>query len=190
MRSIIKKFYIIPCILLALVFLMGAEDCSGRSDEEKAQQKTRNAAVDDRYDNLRQAEKVAPQPRQANFPLRRALVEMTKREDLLNHPWYLYFLGDNGNTIGYFVSKYPPINGCAFLSSTEEVHTEWEGTTVLTAPSLDGIYYGGSGSSASCDLWVVFDITTGAMVKVIGLKAFVADAPLRVDAGPVKIASR
>ncbi len=84
-----------------LLLLVGTAASCGDSKIEQQRQ----AAVNQRANVFAQAEKVAPAPNSVNFPLRRALVEFTQREDLLNHPWYVYILADTGNVIGYYVAK-------------------------------------------------------------------------------------
>lgn len=166
---------------------MGANDCSDNNSKAAEQ---RAAAVAQRVNNFDVAEKVAPAPTSVNFPLRKALVEFTKRQDQLNHPWYVYILGDNGNQVGYYVAKTKPVNSCNFLSSTEDVFDKGEGSgLVLTAPSLDGIFYGGAGGAASCDAWFFFDATTDALIEIRGVKFFTADQPLRLDAKPIEVAN-
>lgn len=173
--------------LMSLLILMGASECSGDNTALIDQQ--RKTSVNTRAEALARAEARVPVPRPQNFPLRQALSDFTLREDMLDHPWYMYILGDNGNVIGYYVSKVVPVNSCAFLSSTEQVWTgtQSEGSQVLTAPSLDGIYYGGAGASSGCDEWFLFDLATNAMIKIRGTKFFVADQPLRLEADPITV---
>jgi hypothetical protein len=150
----------------------------------------RKVAVVERAHVFQRAANMIPTPFTKNFPLRRTLAEMTKREDLLNHPWFVYMLGENGNVIGYYVARTVPINGCDFLSSTEDI---WQGDGVsqkMTAPSLDGVYYGGGGAMGGCDVWVWLDAATGAEIKVKGVNFYVADQPLRVLAKPIRVSNR
>lgn len=183
-----KQILIVAAIGCFAVMSMAADDCS---DTPKTAEEQRRSAVDQRTGNFSRAEAIAPAPNSTNFPLRKALVEFTKRQDLLNHPWYVYILGDNGNVIGYYVAQTKPVNSCNFLSSTEDVDwNEGAGGVVLTAPSLDGIFYGGSGGAASCDAWFFFDTTTDALVEIRGVKFFTADQPLRLDAKPIEVQTK
>jgi hypothetical protein len=150
-------------------------------------QSEREQSVDFRYQNFVRAEAIHPLPAQQNFPLRDLLVEYTRRQDLVNHPWYIYILGENGNVVMYFVSTTMPLNACTFLSSTEEVYGSSQGNLVLTAPSLDGIYYGGSGASAVCTGWIVKDAATSALGVIYGDKLLVFDQPLLLEAEPIRI---
>ena len=143
---------------------------------ESKQENLREKSVDTRIDTMDRAQKQYPLPLTANFPIREALVKYTSRQDLINHPWYVYVMGDNGNIIGYYVAKTTPINECNFLS-----------TTVNDLPSLDGIYYGGGGSQGACDGRFFFDYTTDAMIMIRGLNYFVSDIPLLVDAEPIRV---
>lgn len=171
--------------LVGLMVVLGASEC-----EETSTEKQRSDAVDKRGKVFHRAEKKYPIPDQAlnNFPLRQALVKMTEREDLVNHPWYVYILGENGNVIGYYVAQHSPVNSCNFLSSTED--TDNDSGVVLTAPSLDGVYYGGGGASAGCDSWFFFDAATDAMIRVRGMAFYTADSPLNLDAKAIKVERR
>ncbi len=194
MRRVVRLSSLTGLLLLAFVVFGGAssgDSCSNGDTRGNIDQQ-RQQAVQQRADVYQSAASVAPPPRPVNFPLRKALVEFTNREDMLDHPWYVYILGDNGNTIGYYVAKSAPVNSCAFLSSTEQVWTggqDGNASQVLTAPSLDGIYYGGSGSATGCDEWFLFDLATNALIKFRGLHFYVADQPLRIQADAIKVAA-
>lgn len=177
--------------LIAVLLLIGAlgitlAACNGDSAKKQTMQRRQSIAA--RADAFARAEAAAPLPRPTNFPLRKALVEFTKRQDLTNHPWYVYILADTGNMIGYYVATTVPINACDFLSSTEDVRDDDDGNLVLTAPSLDGMFYGGSGASSGCDAWFFFDSTTNALIQIRGVKFFSTDQPLKVDAKPINVA--
>ena len=148
---------------------------------------SRRESISFRDQNFARAEAKFPLPTQQNFPLRELLVEYTERQDMVNHPWYTYILGENGNVVSYFVSTTMPLNACAFLSSTEDVMHGADGDLVLTAPSLDGIFYGGSGASVACTGWIVKDAATNAMGIIYGDKLLVFDQPLLLDTEPVRI---
>lgn len=174
------------CALVLLVG-MGASECEG--DDPGAGQ--RKESVKARADTFSKAERKYPLPKTENFPLRRMLIEMTKREDLANHPWYVYVLADTGNVIGYYVAKTAPINACNFLSSTEVITSgeddgsdgSGSGNVVVHAPSIDGVFYGNS----QCDVVVFEDYTTSAIVKLGDVKYFVADKPLNLEAEAISV---
>lgn len=179
MRSV--KIPVLPLIAVVAVIIIGsayaASSYSGPSPSD-----ARKTAVENRADNFNRAAALIPDPHNTNFPKRRALSQMNNHEDKTG-PWYVYVDGDNGNTIGYYVAKYPPISSCDFLSSTEDVWTNDKTALKMQSPSYDGIYYG------ACDpsIWVIFDYSSGAEIKVIGFKGFVADKPLALNVQPIKI---
>lgn len=172
------KFFIFAALLL--VVGMGASEC----DDTNVDDKQRESSVKARAQTFAKAEAKIPLPTTSNFPLRQTLVEMTKREDLANHPWYIYVLGDAGNQIGYYVGKTAPVNACNFLSSTQKVKEDYDGgNLILQAPSIDGIYYG----NAQCNVWVFLDYASGALIKIGDVKFFTSDKPLNVNSEAIKV---
>lgn len=167
-------------IILAVAF--GVTGCTGDPPASI------DAQANERFDALDKASRLYPVPKLENYPLRQALVEFTERQDEIK-PWYVYLLGMDGNAIGYYVAKTVPINSCNFLSSTEKL---WQGTEgrsqIFTAPSLDGIYYGGGGTQAGCDSWFFFDEATNALIQIRGVNFFAVDQQLVLDAKPIKVA--
>jgi hypothetical protein len=158
-----------------------AEDTNQtRSDQRKSAQQSRGEAE-------QAASAKYPIKKNVNFPKRGMLVEMAAREDLTNHAWYVYVLADTGNVIGYYVAETVPINACNFLSQNQEIvkadYGEGWSSHVLSLPSLDGMYYGNS----ECNVWVFQDAATGAVVKLGGVKFFVADAPLSIEAEAIRV---
>ena len=164
---------------IALFMVTTAESCDGStSNSKQAEQavKTRSATFD-------RAEKQAPVPNITTFPRRKTLVNSTLRESQEHHPWYVYVLGLNGNVVNYFVAKSIPVNDCDYLSSTEAPSDHWDGTVVLRAPSLSGIFQ----SSSGCNTLIFFDLTTDAEIRLSGLNTFVTDRPLRVEAEAIRV---
>lgn len=180
-----RKFLILLGVMFLASFSIIGADCE---EGNKTLQEQRADSINTRAESFSRAENQHPVPRNENFPIRDALVEFTIRQDLVNHPWYTYIFGDNGNVIGYYVTKTGPINSCNFLSSTEEVRDGGKSSDIiLTAPSIDGIYYGGGGSQGSCDKWFFFDYTTNAMIEIRGLNFFTSDRPLLINAEPIRV---
>lgn len=167
--------------LAILLVMVGTVACTG--NKEAIRQRVQS--IEERTEMFARAEAKIPVPRTENFPLRGVLAEYTRRQDLVNHPWYTYILSDDGRVTHYFVSTTVPVNSCAFLSSTEDVADRYEGDPVLTAPSLDGIYYGGSGASAACNGWIFIDAGTGIMGMVFGTKIVTFDAMLVLETEPI-----
>ncbi len=172
-----KRFMVILVALVTLAALL----CIGCDSTDSLQVQQRKESIDNRAETMARAEALYPVPETQNFPLRALLVEYTKRQDLVNHPWYTYIMSDTGAITHYFVSTTVPVSTSAFLSSTEDVLYS---STVVTAPSLDGIYYGGAGSTTGSNGWIFIDAATGAMGIAYGQKILTFDAPLILETEP------
>lgn len=159
-----------------LMFVIAGVTLAACGDDDTASQQ-REAAVEDRAEAMEVAESLHPAPDPENFPIREALVKFTERQDLINHPWYIYILGMNGNYVGYFVGQTYPVNACNFLSSTEDIRGNSNTKVVVTAPSYDGVYYGNS----QCDVYFFFDVETDAMHTFQASMWFASDIPLDLD---------
>lgn len=170
-----------------VIFLLGLSifitGCIGDDTGDKQ----RDESVDFRWQAHERAREKYGMPNVQNFPLYQLLKEYTEKADLLNHPWYTYIYSDDGRVTHYFVSTTVPVNSCAFLGSTEDVETKHEGTIVLTAPSLDGIFYGGAGAASACNGWIFKDAATGALGLIFGTKIQSYEAPLILETEPVLI---
>lgn len=165
-------------LMIALIAVFGAAACT----EAENLDKSRSDAVTARERNFDRAEAMWPAPTNlSNFPIRRALVEFTERQDLINHPWYIYIMGLDGSQIGYFVGQTYPINACNFLSSSERFVDTGNTEQVVTAPSYDGIFYGGGGSQAGCNSYFFFDVETNAMITFTADLWTASDQPLSFD---------
>lgn len=176
---------LIAFALLMVVVATVAAGCGGQTNDRLQEQRKKSVVT--RSEAFAKAEAAAPQPRPSNFPLRKALAEFTQRQDMIDHPWYVYILAQTGNVVGYYVGKTVPINACNFLSSTEAVDSSENGKVILTAPSLDGMYYGGAGASSGCDAWFFFDSATDALIQIRGVQFFATDQPLRLEADPIQV---
>ncbi len=174
-----KRYVFVAIALLALIVPLTA--CDGENAKLAEQRKN---SVDFRAEMMARAEALIPAPQAQNFPLRQVLAEYTRREDMPNHPWYTYIMSDTGAITHYFVSTTVPVSTNAFLGSTESVYYSGNGNLVLTAPSLDGIYYGGSGSVTGLNGWIFIDAATGAMGIVYGTNILTFDSPLILQTEP------
>jgi hypothetical protein len=180
-----KKLQVIGAIIAILCVSMLLLTSCETGNPTASQQRTES--INFRSDMWNRAEAKYPLPYTKNFPLRGVLYEYTLRQDMVNHPWYTYILSDYGTITAYFVSTTLPVSTSAFLSSTEDL-TSWNGEpVVLTAPSLDGMYYGGSGSTTSNSGWIFIDATTGAMGVIYACKIITFDAPLILETEPLLI---
>jgi hypothetical protein len=174
-------------ILLALV---AVATLVGVGCERDQATQLREESVDSRTAMMARAEALYPMPMTQNFPMRALLVEYTERCDQVNHPWYTYIMSDTGAITHYFVSTTIPVSTNAFLGSTEDVRGDRHGNLILTAPSLDGIYYGGGGSITASNGWIFIDAATGAMGVVYGCNVMTYEAPLILETEPVLITIR
>lgn len=162
--------------VLLVLFLASCDETSGGA--------RRAVYVDSIYQReevFRQAQALYPIPIPSDFPLRKDLVEFTLREAKPG-PWYVYIQTDAGTYSAYYVAKSKPQNACNFLSETKTIYNGVE----RNAPSLDGIYYGGTGASGACDAWFWFDSGTGALVET-RFKTTVSDQPLAIDVPEIKV---
>jgi len=172
-------------VLLLFAVLTTAASCGGSPDSGDVQ---RRESTNMRHRIFAKASVAIPAYETHNWPARDVLNEYTKRHDRLNHPYYIYILSPmTGQIIQYIVSSTLPVNECAFLSSTQDVDDRPDGDLILTAPSLDGVFYGGAGASASCDAEIIIDQESGAMLTVAGGMMITLDAPLELDLEPLKI---
>ena len=172
---------ILSSLILGLLFLSASCSIAPAS-------KQRRESIETRAEMFQRAEAKIPVPRTENFPLREVLAEYTRRQDLPNHPWYTYIISDTGAITHYFVSTTVPVSSLAFLSSTEDLNSE--NNLILTAPSLDGIFYGGAGAVATSGGWIFIDAGTGAMGIVFGMNIMTFDAPLILETEPLLIQAR
>lgn len=171
---LVKVFY----GFVAIITVLTLSACTLADNGED----NRRDAVQQRERVFDKAQKLYPVVEPVNFPIRKALVEFTIRQDQINHPWYIYLQGMTGEVYGYFVGQTYPVSTCNFLSSSETISSSQNGKVVLTAPSLDGIFYGGGGASAACDGFFFFDVTTNAMITFSSPNWFATDQPLQIDA--------
>ena len=165
-------------VLLGLVVVFFALT-AGSSCEQ--QQRVYDQNIDTREKIFLQAQALYPIPIPSDFPLRKDLVEFTLREAKPG-PWYVYIQTDSGTYSAYYVAKNKPQNACNFLSDTKTMH----GSVLRDAPSLDGIYYGGTGASGACDSWCWFDAGTNALIET-RFKTTVSDQPLAIDVPEIRI---
>lgn len=162
-------------LFLALVGMGAVNSCGSQ------EKRVYDDNIDLREKIFLQAQALYPIPIPSDFPLRKDLVEFTLREAQPG-PWYVYIQTDTGTYSAYYVAKNKPQNSCNFLSET----TTYTGNVVRQAPSLDDIYYGGTGASGACDAWFWFDASTNALVET-RFKTTVSDQPLAIDVPLIKV---
>jgi hypothetical protein len=170
----VKKIVLILSVFVMVFILIGCDTSAVQRDQ----------SVKTRTEMFERAQSQVPEPIPDNFLARKMLAKYVERQDVPDHPFYIYVLAETGNIIGYYVSQAAPVNINAFLSSTEDVRTSG---AIATAPSLDGIFYGGAGSSQGGDGWFFFDAASDALIILYGVKMFVADQPLKIYAKPITV---
>lgn len=128
-----------------------------------------------------------PVPQTQNFLTRESVAKWMRRQDTPDRPHYVYIFADTGQVIGYYVAQSRPVSTCTFMTPPVRPYRT-NGSSgqypLGPAPALDGVYYGGGGS---CDQWFFFDAATDAMVEVSGFKIFTSDAPLAINAEPIRV---
>lgn len=172
-------------ILLACLAAVALSTACGGSNQIADQAASATKARAKAY---AKASSLYPAPQMKNFPLRKALVDLTQRQDEVGHPWYVYVQGAaTGQVIGYYVAKTAPQNECNTLSSTESIQYDDHGNVLLTAPTLNGVFAGGAGASGSCSTFFFEDASTNAMIELQGDAFFVTDQPLALDVPAFKV---
>jgi hypothetical protein len=180
---------------IAALIAVSATGCMGGSSSNSPNIASQSKqAAQSRADAFAKAQAQYPAPNMQNFPLRKALVELTAAQDKINHPWYVYIqAAQTGQVIGYYVAKTAPQSECNTLSNTQSVDTYDNGQggstpIILTAPTLNGIYAGGAGASGSCTTVFFQDQATGANIEISGDAYFTTDQPLTLNVPAFKVA--
>lgn len=160
--------------LIAIIsfFLLAANSC--QSETERQQVEARNQ-------NMDRANQMVKVPEISNFVVREGVAEYMRRMDEPNKLFYIYVLADTGNVLGYYVSRGAPINICTFLTPPDRRTRNH--SSIRKAPAADGVYYG----DAACNTEYFFDSETNTMVMIQGLKLFVSEQPLELDAEPIRV---
>lgn len=176
-----KKALLVISVLALMVALFGCTTMDLAAEQNAESIETRAQMFD-------RAQAAVPEPRPDNFLAREMLAKYVERQDTPDHPFFIYVLGETGNVVGYYVAQAAPVNINAFLSSTQDIRSPYSGgNVVLDAPSLDGIFYGGSGSSSGADAYFFFDAATDALVVLYGVHMFVSDQPLNLNVSPIEV---
>ncbi|MFL1404213.1 hypothetical protein ACJO2E_02565 [Marinobacter sp. M1N3S26] len=172
----------IAVVVLVGLALAGCPATSEPSSSEKGQ------AEQERV--MQRAQAAVPVPKVNNFLTREAVAKWIERMDAPQKLFYVYVLADTGNVIGYYVAQTRPVTECALLTPPQRKERadlgEWSGDMKMASPGLDGVYYTGGCNSGEA---FFFDAETDAFIGLSGLKYFVADQPLNLDADPISVAA-
>ncbi|WP_428117737.1 hypothetical protein [Candidatus Poriferisodalis sp.] len=127
-----KKIIGIAVVSLLLVTGCGFAETTPEKESRKVQEDTLTRAFD-----------VVPAQPPDRFPARNA-INTSMAETARQGEWYTYSLNFDGTPIFYVVSEFAPMSLCDSISATDQTITHRESIAVRRAPSLDGIYRGGS----------------------------------------------
>lgn len=175
-----RQFLITFALILCTSLLITSPVSAGGSDDEELDD-NREHSVRIREDTMGRANAQHPIPTVDNFPMREALIEFTMRQAQEGAVYYIYLYDMMGDPYAYIVGQTYPISTCNFLSSSERVIDVADTAFVVTAPSLDGMYYGGGGASAACQGFFVFDASTDALIVFQAPSMLVSDQLLNLD---------
>jgi hypothetical protein len=177
--------------VLVLTLILGAGGIILASCEDSKNylaDKQRVESIRTRSEMFEKATSAAPEPIPENFLARQMLVKYVDRLDTPDKPCYIYLITEMGTCIGYYMAQAAPVNLNAFLSSTQSISNPYgDGNVVLDSPSLDGIFYGGAGSSQGGNNWFFFDSATDALIILYDQKIIASDQPLSIDADPITV---
>ena len=164
----------LPC--LAAVLLAGCANLGSTDDLDVAketQQKVMAAATG-----------AVPPYEPSAFPARVDINRYLKETELAGE-WYTYALNWQGEPIFYVVSDSKPRNICVSITAPDRKVKGSQGNVVMSAPALDGVYYGG----ADCNSWYLWDATTGTFIELSGqgFSLLSTRAPLLLETDPVQL---
>lgn len=181
MRSIkadrLMSVIIVPLLLLGIAAL-ALTACNEQSTTQQ-QEATRDRI----QDRAHQAVRV---PEISNFLVRETVAEYMRRMDEPNKLFYVYVLADTGQILGYYIARGAPVNICTFLTPPDRFHREsGPAYAMRKAPAADGVFYGDS----ACNTEYFFDAETDSLIQIQGLKLFISEQPLELDAEPIRVKS-
>lgn len=154
MKEISGKLIVLPLVLpIAVVMVIaGLLAASCESDDLRQSRKVQQ-------DVSGTAFAAVPPYQPSSFPARED-INWYLRETETRDTWYVYAINREGIPIFYVVSDMKPRNICIHITSPERVRQG----IALSAPALDGVYYGGAG----CDAYYLRDAATGNFIELAG----------------------
>lgn len=169
MRKIVLGILIITTAILT----MGADDCGGQAEANR--QKAEKA----RETTMERAQDAVPVPQINNFINRKAVAEYMERMDDPSKTFYVYLTSYTGKVIGYYVTRTHPISICSLMTPPDDAEY-WSngGTTVVQAPTLNGLYANGGDG---CDHYYAFTADSDTMIE-FSQDFFISDQPLELEA--------
>lgn len=162
---------------LAALMVFSVVGCKNSADQKNA------AARADQYED---ATAEVPVPNTDNFLTRKQVAEYMRRMDKPSKIFYTYIQGVNGNSYQYIVGT-RPISLCALMTPPDRVEDRTgDPDVVRSAPTLDGVFYGGDGSGI-CNIYYAFDANSGALVMFKTQNMTVSDQPLTLEENAIRL---
>ena len=159
-------------IMAALVFV--AAGCEDKTNDLRELGEVQQDVMGDALDAV-------PAYRPSDFPARHDINRYLQETEDRSSEWYTYALNKDGEPIFYVVSDGKPRNICVSISSPDRLYHG----AVVSAPALDGVYYGG----ANCDAYYFWDATTGNFIEIAGqtFTLISTKVPLALETDPKRL---
>ena len=148
-----KRILLVGVIALLSLLYIG---CTDEPNDLQRSKEIQDDLMKSAYDSV-------PPYQPSAFPARED-INWYLRETETRDTWYTYALSMEGRPIFYIVSDMKPRNICIHISSPERVRKSSVNHLALTAPALDGVYYG----KAGCDAYYTRDAATGNFIELAG----------------------
>ena len=143
-----KRWAMALAAVIAALLVTGSSCNSDLDASHAVQQDVMERAID-----------AVPPYQPTEFPAREAINWYLQETEAASE-WYVYALNEEGTPVFYVVSSIKPLNICVSISSPDRKTP----AGVISAPALDGVYYGGAG----CDAYYMQDVTTGNFIEIAG----------------------
>ena len=173
----IMKSALIGVSAVLLVLTLTASSCESKPDDLAVARETQREVMGS-------ATEAVPPYLPTEFPARED-INWYLQETEQRATWYVYAINREGRPIFYVVSDMKPRNICISITAPDRRVAGSQGNVVMSAPALDGVYYGGAG----CDAYYLRDAATGNFIEIAGqtFTLIASKVPLRLetDWGPV-----
>lgn len=158
---------------------LGLAACDGKDNDQKAGEEKQQAVM---------ARAINAVP--AYVPS-----EYTAREDINwslqetegRHTWYVYALSMDGQPLFYVISDVLPRAKCVSITPPDRFRNKsGHSGVVMSAPALDGTYYGGGGN---CDVYYLRDAQTGGYIQLTSrsMTIIAAKVPLSIETDRLRL---
>ena len=137
--------------MLAIMLVAVGFGCSS-SDLQKSRQ-IQQSVLSNAFDSV--------PPYQPNDFAARKAINWYLEETESFETWYVYAVNRDGTPMFYVVSDFKPQNICVSITSPDRAIGQGGS---MSAPALDGVYYGGAG----CYAYYMRDANTGGFIELAG----------------------